>query len=431
MYRKIILRKLVAEFDRQEISYCFLRNYAFLLDDSKNMSGDVDILIMAEQLPLIDETLKGLGFFKGRDRGETKHVFYGKYLNPHVPILALDLHVDDLSWYEVPYIHGGQVLKRKVKKDGLFVPSPEDNLLMLLIHSSLNGIFKSEYIDAMNAIQNSRTLDEEYVKSTLHSVWHKVFLQKAWKLLLNKEYNKIIYLRPSLVCSLLTKRARHFIKFLRYLYITRIKERLRPLFSRTSLVGFMGVDGCGKTTTADGLRSVLEINDIKAEIIYMGRWRNQVLPMASMSKKYGMTGPKAPKKKEGLKFRFYCILRDLVYLADMWLRYWVKLYPKIKRGHVIITDRYVYDLLLDIHCTTLSKVVVRHLFPKPYIVFYLNNEPEIIWDRKKELTVNEMVRQIRIFDDLRKYYPVIEIKSDDIGETIDRVAQEYFCKLAT
>ena len=103
----------------------------------------------------------------------------------------------------------------------------------------------------------------------------------------------------------------------------------------------------------------------------------------------------------------------------------------MKLGYIIITDRYVYDLLLDIHCTTLCKVAVRHLFPKPCIVFYLNNEAEIIWERKKELPLNEMVRQIKIFNDLQKYYPIIAIKSDEIGETIDRVAEEYFYKLAT
>ena len=129
-----ILLQLAAEFDRQEINYCFLRNHSFLIDESQTSGDDVDILILEEQLPLIDKILKRFGFFKGRDRGETKHVSYGKYVNPQLPILALDFHVNDLSWYEVPYISGSQLLKRKIRRDGLFVLSQEDNLIMLLVH---------------------------------------------------------------------------------------------------------------------------------------------------------------------------------------------------------------------------------------------------------------------------------------------------------
>ena len=430
-HQVVILRELIGEFDRQKINYCFLRNHDLLFGESHNSSDDFDILILGEQLPLIDKTLKKLGFFKGRDRGETKHVSYGKYVNLHVPILALDFHVDDLSWYEVPYISGSRALKRKVRKDGVFVLSDEDNLIMLLIHSALNGIFKNQYVSAISVIQNNGTIDSEYVKRTLRSLWHEMLLKKVWKFLLNGEYHKIINLRPYLICSLLIKRQKDFFKFIRYLYITRIKEKLRPVFSRTCSVGFMGVDGSGKTTTAHGLHSVLERNGIKATIIYMGKWRNQVLPMASVSKKYGMTGCKAPRKREGLKFRTYCVLRDIVYLADMWLRYWVKLYPKMKKGYTVITDRYVYDLLLDFHCTILCKIAVKKLFPKPRIVFYLNNEPEIIWERKKESTIDEMKRQIRIFDGLREDYPVVKVKSDEINMTVDKVAQEYFCRLAS
>ena len=42
-----------------------------------------------------------------------------------------------------------------------------------------------------------------------------------------------------------------------------------------------------------------------------------------------------------------------------------------------------------------------------------------------------MRRQIRIFDGLRKDYPVVKVKCDEIDKTIYRVAEEYFCKLAS
>jgi thymidylate kinase len=413
------------------VNYCFLRNYAFLLVDSPKVTGDVDVLVSSEQLPLIDRILKKHGFFAGRNRGESKHISYGKYLSQHAPILALDFHVDDLSWYEVPYLCGCQILQRRVRQHGLFVPSDEDNLLMLLIHSSLHGGFKNEYTESIESILSRGTIDERYVKSRLHSLWHESLLQKVWKLALNREYQRIIELRPHLICSLLLRRPRHLARFLKYLYLTRVIEKMRPLFSSTRLVGFMGVDGSGKTTAANGLQSVLELNGVKSDIIYMGRWRNQVLPMVSVSQKYGMTGPRSPKKKEGLKFKIYCILRDIAYLMDMVFRYLAKLYPKMKKGYTVITDRYVYDLLLDNHCTAVCKLVVKHLFPKPSIVFHLTNDLEVIWQRKKELTIEEMVRQMKIFDNLGQFYPVIEVKSDEIDRTIDTVAQEYFCRLAS
>ena len=428
---KTILNEVFAEFDRHAVCYCLLRNYGFLLSESPQGAGDIDVLISGNQLPLIDSALRRLGFFSGRTRGETKHRYYGKYVSQSTPILALDFHVDDLSWYEVPYIPGKRILKDRVERNGLFFPSPEDSLLMLFIHSSLNGIFKNEYIQNIESVLSRGEIDEEYMKAALHSVWHESLGQNVWKLLLNKDYEKIISLRPRLVCSFLIKRYGYLTRFIKYLYVTRLRERLRFIFSRTRLVGFMGVDGSGKTTTANGLQSILRKNGIKTDIVYMGRWQNQILPMASASKRYGMSGVRSPKKRKGLKFKIYCILRDITYLTDMWLRYWAKLYPKMKKGHTIITDRYVYDLLLDHNCTIVCKLVVKYLFPKPFVVFHLTNDPEIIWERKKELSLGEMVRQMKILDGLRRFYPVIDVKSDEVNETIDIVAQEYFFRQAS
>jgi thymidylate kinase len=89
-------------------------------------------------------------------------------------------------------------------------------------------------------------------------------------------------------------------------------------------------------------------------------------------------------------------VRGLVYYAavcwDLWQRYLRDARPRLRRGEIVLADRYVYDLRhlhhgRPIAVFPLVRRLICALFPRPDLLFFLCNAPEEIVARKPQLTV--------------------------------------------
>ena len=67
---------------------------------------------------------------------------------------------------------------------------------------------------------------------------------------------------------------------------------------------------------------------------------------------------------------------------------------------VVITDRYCSDILLMKNVPLGLKRSLLKLFPKPTITFYLYNSPRILHQRRPQESVEELSRQLKLFEEL-------------------------------
>ena len=108
--------------------------------------------------------------------------------------------------------------------------------------------------------------------------------------------------------------------------------------------------------------------------------------------------PNATPHDVKLQSKLKSFVRFMYYNADFVLGTLFKIMPLKKKGHLIIFDRYYYDYFADTirYKYNLSQNLIRgfsRLIPKPDIVFILDADTEVIWNRKREVPVEEVARQ--------------------------------------
>jgi len=193
---------------------------------------------------------------------------------------------------------------------------------------------------------------------------------------------------------------------------------------RGALVALLGPDGCGKSSTGRAAAAILgAVPGVRVRVAYLGPWGQIRLPTTRLCYKLGLV-PEAIPWGRRLRARLLgrpetgdslarCAwkaakaeARGLVYYAAVWIelifRYVRDVRPGLRRGGVVLAERYVYDLAF-VHDSraiegyrVLRRLVCR-LFPRPDLSILLDNEPEEIHRRKPQLEVEEIAHQRRAY----------------------------------
>ena len=203
----------------------------------------------------------------------------------------------------------------------------------------------------------------------------------------------------------------------------RLKARPRGLF-----VCFIGPDGSGKSTTVDLMAKLLGAQQdvLPVNRVYLGSGK-PVLPTRKLTRRlHGIKD--GDGKAQAIRDVTPRRLRGALHVtADEILRYWVQVRPKLSPHGIVLADRYAYDLF-RVNNPTVRKRWFRRLgtmvIPAPDITFFIEGDPAVIAERKKELTVEETVRQQRAYRELAAFVP--NFRPLDLGvrdeATLRRVA---------
>lgn len=186
------------------------------------------------------------------------------------------------------------------------------------------------------------------------------------------------------------------------------------------LITFSGLDGAGKSTLIDWLRTTLEsenrpvtvfhMNDHIGLHAYLRQFRNLVIgrngkgePVASngwedLSAGRRSSGPITIKRVlRRVRYRVVWnkTLRRLIYPVDLALFLIYRLYVEKLNKHVLIMDRYFYDTLVDVTTrrTTLWTRLLERLTPAPTVPVLLDITPEESFARKGEYSVEYLRRR--------------------------------------
>ncbi|NMB80542.1 MAG: hypothetical protein GYA14_01855 [Ignavibacteria bacterium] len=189
------------------------------------------------------------------------------------------------------------------------------------------------------------------------------------------------------------------------------------------------VDGVGKSTQLVLIEKKLG-NSIFTKIIFK-HWRPNLLKNISEIRKNSLADNKTyqikniPPRREAGKLG---ILRIFYYYIDFLIGY-LLVDSKLRNGlNLVIYDRHFVDMIIDpvrfgIHKN--HSIILQLLFyitPKPNYMLYLIGEPEEIFNRKGELSINEIRDQQFNIKKLNKLSRrIIIIRNADIDTTNNEI----------
>jgi thymidylate kinase len=178
------------------------------------------------------------------------------------------------------------------------------------------------------------------------------------------------------------------------------------------LISFSGVDGSGKSTQIENLRSALEAAGLKTTLLAF--WDNVVVGVKyregfvhkiyKSERGIGAPGKPVNRRDKNMRGWHLTLARHFLYLLDAVNLCRVVARAKSSGADVLILDRYIYDELSNLNLENpLSRAFVRfvHSFvPRPDVAYLLDADPEAAYARKPEYPVEFMKKCRRAYFDL-------------------------------
>jgi thymidylate kinase len=433
-----LLRDLFNRLDREGVVYAVLRNYTTLPDKP---GRDLDIL--TNDYEKFHKILRQLA---------EQHHYYLKIFRRYASLVKFQLirlwpedykvvEIDvgwDIQWKGLPLISNYILNNNRLWRKEFYTLQPGPEAAISLIKGLIGGAVQERY---KPEIMEMIRMDKDGFLRALAPVFGITLASELAEMSLRSEWDRVDALAPQL-------RRQAVIRALRHRAMPQIGRwaaflwwNLWKFFRPSGLfVVLIGPDGSGKSTISAGLQKCLSplfqggkcfhahfknlptLRDLARILGY------KVVPEAHKNEpvlaKLSQDGPRLG--------RIHSLIMLLYYTLDYLLGY-----PLIIRsrgqGELIIFDRYFYDYLIQSSLSLpywLLNLMMR-LIPKPDMVVYLKNRPEVILSRKPELTRQELERQGGLCAQLISRLPqgkVVET-TGTAGETTAKVAQILVAKI--
>lgn len=324
------------------------------------------------------------------------------------------------------------LLDRRIKYKNFYIPSPEDEIIYILIRRTLKKDFNGEHLKKIATLY-----DEKEHKDLIINKFGEDVLTLLEKMI-NKNNVEIFYINYEIFEDSIKKISRQ-----NYKLIDRIKYRIfkmKNYFSKRIMhkcglsVAFLAPDGTGKSTIISKISDTCSGSFYGVEQFYfrprvlknMGHYNklNQHEEATSNDNPHG-------KKLDG---KIKSIIRFLYYNLDFIIGMKTKISFLLMRKKLVIFDRYYYDYYADMkrYGYSLSSRIA-HIFsifiPKPNMIIVLDAPAEIIYSRKKELKMEEIEYQRKEFEKLKKYRNCFVIDTnkeiDDVFDDVTRIILDY------
>ena len=181
---------------------------------------------------------------------------------------------------------------------------------------------------------------------------------------------------------------------------------------RPLLISFSGVDGSGKSTQIENLRSALHAAGLKTrllafwdDVVVGVKYREGFVHKVYKSERgIGAPGKPVNRRDKNMRGWHLTIARHFLYLLDAMNLCRVIASAKKSGADVVVLDRYIYDELSNLNLTNpFSRAFIKfvHRFvPRPDIAYLLDADPEAAYARKPEYPLEFMKKCRRAYFDL-------------------------------
>jgi thymidylate kinase len=201
--------------------------------------------------------------------------------------------------------------------------------------------------------------------------------------------------------------------------------------TRPFLISFSGIDGAGKSTQIDYLKTYLENQGLR--VLLLTFWDN----IAVFSKMRGGVGqrtapaprskqskddPFVPRNNKHIRKWYLSTARAGFYVLDVVRLHRLLADPQIESYDVLIFDRYVYDQIANIYSKSsiarlYSKLLLKQT-PAPDLAFIIDANPDAAFARKPEYPLDFVHTNQQNFLKLKELVPQLLVISPDTPENV-------------
>ena len=410
------------ELNNNEIEYCILRNAD---EVERGDAHDIDMTVRADKLAQTESIILKIASKLGwrlhyktgssKDDMNIKNYHVSKILTDSIKIVHIDIF-PTFSWQGYILLDNKTLLENIIKDTIYHKANPSvEAVTKLFIRLLHNGYIKTKYKKYVQTIFDT---NGEETRSCLLNFLDSPTAEFIMSSVHLGEWEKIEKFRNQIVDVIKKNSRKDIIKQKKYLFNKMIHKA-------GLMVAFEGTDGSGKSTIIEGLSNALE-NSFPGGMFDYYHWRPGVIKKEKKAidgNKIEVTEPHAKKPygriKSFAKFMFFNI--------DYVVGYWTKVRWQISKGHLVIFDRYYYDYYLDklrYRLTISDKTLdfFRLFIPKTDITFLLVGDAQILYERKKEISVEEIQKQVeRLMKNRDKFRNSVVI---DVNQSINKVVFE-------
>lgn len=379
------------------VNYCVLRNYSDL--PVSTGKSDLDILVVKKHVNKFYDILNQVLL-------RSNAVIIAKYgkLSPRVCVLGiynklsfgvqLDVHEGVLPYKVSNIFPVDFIFERSFNFNGVQVARQNDaSVLAFFKEIYHNKYCKEKYFNEASIIWKKEV---ELYRKALGSILNSSLIDDL-DILLSKTYNE------ALIKDFAIKATKYFKKspYVKMLILNNALNKLYRFFNPPGFtIAVLGTDGAGKTTIINSITKPLS-KSVHKSVFYEHMRPNLIPNIANLFGKK-KTNDVVSEPHSGKQSSFLVsLIRLFYYTFDYTVGYWLKVYPvKVKKACIWIFDRYYYDYLIDQKRGNIKLPIwlvkaIGFFVPKPKIILCLGAEPSIIHERKPELPLEEVERQVK------------------------------------
>lgn len=434
-FQSNFLNTLFSKFAAGNVKYCILRNYKGLPE--RMNSKDVDFLIEKRDLNKAIEILK---FTAVKHRVDSVlfdkfqyvrcFIFFKKNRNVYQ-----SLKIDYMFNFEArgaKFLKSSEILTKANKyRNFHVVDSVQEAIINWLKPLIAGGTIKEKYVQKILLTAKGKRIE---FKTYMKRILGDSLSTKLWPLIESSDIKATLnHTRAIQITSWLRSFLREPVSVLKNLIEHVSIEIRKRIFVRKQMLVIIGPDGTGKSTVVNQLRThiceLLKYDIAKIKILH---FRPNVLPnlkrlltfWQNNSAPEEFTSPHRAKPSGFIG----SLMRLIYYFFDYTFGYFIKIRPLFGRHYILIFDRYYYDLIVDpgrsrIKLPKFIPTMLLKLIPEPSLSVFLDNDPDVVLQRKQELSREEIERQIIEYRILLKNVPnsvIVDARkaADEIGREV-------------
>jgi thymidylate kinase len=381
-----LVQVLFSHWKNAGIEFVVLRNYEEL---PYHTSNDIDILVSPRQRRAAESLLResahscGWILYNRVEFSPVSMFFWHPFTSEHA---QFDLF-HWLKWRGFTILPAQAILDNRVDRGLFCVPTPaHEAVLNLLTRFIYHGRVKESYKAAITNVFRAQPTE---VQGLLADVAGKRLARELLRLVSLEQWDKLEQHGGQL------RRAVIMRQFLRRPHFTAVSlameaaRLLRRIFRPPGVsVLLFGPDGVGKSAVIARLQELHALLFRRSALYHF-------CPMLLRKKNTGIVTEPHQLPPRSMLVSW---LKVLYYFADHWLGYLLQLWPAKFQSACIIFDRHFDDLLIDPRRYRIQRSawlvrVLRRLLPPRDRVYVLDAPPEVVRQRKTELSVEELARQ--------------------------------------